>query len=443
MSGQPDLDRRASRRRFLIGAAGVAGAAGAAGAAMADDAGSSDHGAGDHGANHRGRRRGEMRGACLPFHGVHQQGIATPAQPHTYFAAFDVTAESRQDLADLMRSWTAAAALLTRGEPLGEAGADPGAPPADTGEALDLPPSRLTLTFGLGPSLFARDGVDRFGLAARRPEAFVDLPRFVGDQLIPERTGGDLCVQACADDPQAAFRAVRQLGRVAGDKARIRWVQAGFVSGARDGASPRNLMGFKDGSMNPDVNDAAVMDRHVWVGEEGGAWMRGGTYMVARPTRIALEHWDRMKLAFQEQTVGRRKLTGAPLGARHERDPLPLDAVDADGNPVIAENAHVRLAAPETNDGAQILRRSYSYDNGVSFVAERWPPWRQGLELDVGLLFICHQRDPRAGFIKIFERMSRFDMMNQFVTPIAGGLFACPGGVAPGRYLAEDLFERA
>jgi deferrochelatase/peroxidase EfeB len=185
------------------------------------------------------------------------------------------------------------------------------------------------------------------------------------------------------------------------------------------------------------------MDQHVWVGEEGGAWMRGGTYMVARPIRIALEHWDRMKTAFQEQTVGRRKLSGAPLGAHHERDPLPLDAVDADGNPVIAENAHVRLAAPETNDGAQILRRSYSYDNGVSYVAERWPPWRQGMELDVGLLFICHQRDPRAGFVKIFERMAKFDMMNQFVTPIGGGLFAIPGGVAPGRFLAQDLFEAA
>jgi deferrochelatase/peroxidase EfeB len=163
--------------------------------------------------------------------------------------------------------------------------------------------------------------------------------------------------------------------------------------------------------------------------------------MVARPIRIALEHWDRMKLGFQEQTVGRHKLTGATLGGKDEFAPLDLDAVDADGNPLTPENAHARLAAPQNNDGAQILRRAYSYDNGVSFVAERWPPWRQGLEMDAGLLFICHQRDPRTGFIKIFDKMSKFDMMNQFVTPIGGGLFACPGGVAPGRYLAQGLFE--
>jgi deferrochelatase/peroxidase EfeB len=413
----------ASRRGFLAAASGLAGAAGAALA--------------------RPAQAKEGRPDTLPFHGPHQQGITTPAQAHTYFAAFDVTAEKREEVAALMRRWTDAAATLTRGLALGPAVQDPDAPGADTGDALGLAPSRLTLTFGLGGTLFVKDGADRFGLAHRRPEAFVDLPRFVGDQLIAERTGGDLCVQACADDPQVASHAARQLARLADGAARIRWVQAGFVSGANSKETPRNLMGFKDGTMNPRADDAEAMNRFVWVGDEGGAWMRGGTYMVARPTRIAIEHWDRMKIGFQEQTVGRRKLSGAPIGAHGEFDPLPLDANDPDGNPVIAENAHVRLAAPETNDGAQILRRAYSYDNGVGYVAERWPPWRQGMELDVGLLFICHQRDPRAGFIRIFERMAKFDMMNQFVTPIGGGLFACPGGVTQGGYVAQDLLELA
>jgi deferrochelatase/peroxidase EfeB len=171
--------------------------------------------------------------------------------------------------------------------------------------------------------------------------------------------------------------------------------------------------------------------------------MRGGSYVVARPTRIALEHWDKMKLAFQEQTVGRHKESGAVIGEKDEFGPLNLDATDSDGNTLVAENAHVRLAAPQNNDGAEILRRSYSYDNGVSMVAERWPPWRHAMELDVGLLFMCYQRDPRSGFIKIFDKMSKFDMMNQFVTPIGGGMFACPAGVAEGRYLAQDLFEMA
>ena len=94
-----------------------------------------------------------------------------------------------------------------------------------------------------------------------------------------------------------------------------------------------------------------------------------------------------------------------------------------------------------SNDGAQILRRSYSFDDGVSFAAERWPPWRQGMEYDAGLLFICYQRDPRTGFIKIFDKLSKFDMMNQFVTHVGGGMFACPDGAREGEFIGQRLFE--
>ena len=269
----------------------------------------------------------------------------------------------------------------------------------------------------------------------------IDLPRFVGDQLMPARTGGDLSVQACGDDPMATMHAVRQLMRLAYGVATVRWVQTGFIPGFAAKVTPRNLMGFKDGSFNVLTSDPAAMDKHVWVGDEGGAWMRGGSYLVARPIRIALEHWDRMKLSFQEQTVGRKKASGALVGTDAEFGPLNLDANDSDGNPIVAENAHVRLGAPQNNDGAQILRRAYSYDNGISMTAERWPPWHQGMEIDAGLLFICYQRDPRRGFVKIFDRMSKFDMLNQFVTHVGGGLFACPGGVEVGRYVGQDLFE--
>ena len=100
----------------------------------------------------------------------------------------------------------------------------------------------------------------------------------------------------------------------------------------------------------------------------------------------------------------------------------------------------MRLANAATNDGAEILRRGYSYNDGVNFTAERWPPWRQGMEYDAGLLFICYQRDPRTGFIKIFENMAKFDMLNQFVTHIGGGLFACPGGVREGEFIGQRLF---
>jgi deferrochelatase/peroxidase EfeB len=449
MSRREDGELRASRRGFLAGAAGLAAVAGAgvpAGAATAGAAAPSQQ-------------------STEPFWGIHQGGIVTPAQSHSYFAAFDLVATKRENVASLLRAWTSAAARMASGktaQPL-DGGLKPAVPSrsgdaeakggdayetpkpstmaADTGEALGLSPARLTLTFGFGAGLFGKDGKDRYGLASRRPAALVDLPKFVGDQLVEGQSGGDLSIQACADDPQVAFHAIRQLARLADSVAQIRWVQSGFMPNFSSKETPRNLMGFKDGTNNPRNSDPKAMAKFVWVGEEGPDWMRGGSYVVARRIRIALEHWDRMQLAFQEQTVGRHKYSGAPIGKKNEFDALDLDTTDKDGNPVIAQNAHVRLAAAASNDGAQILRRPYSYNDGVDFTAERWPPWRQGLEYDAGLFFICYQRDPRTGFIKIFERMAKFDMMNQFVTHVGGGLFACPGGAAEGEFIGQRLFE--
>jgi deferrochelatase/peroxidase EfeB len=362
--------------------------------------------------------------ARASFFGEHQAGIATPPETQTYFVALDVVTKRPGDIVRMFRAWTDAAARLTSGE--GTSG--------DSGETLGLEASGLTLTFGLGSGLF--DG--RFGLAARRPEALVDLPGFNGDQLVPERSGGDLSIQACADDPQVVFNAVRQLVRLADGVARVRWAQTGFLPKTPNDATPRNLMGFKDGTRN--ANDLA---KSVWVGDEGPAWMRGGSYLVVRKIRMALEHWDKTDVDFQEEVIGRHKRSGAPLGKDRERDAPDFAAVDPDGNPVIAENAHLRMAAPETNSGLQILRRGYSYNDGANFTAERWPPWRQGIEYDAGLLFIAYQRDPRTGFIRLFENMAKIDALNQFTTHVGSGLFACPGGIAPGHFLAQGLFDAA
>jgi deferrochelatase/peroxidase EfeB len=422
---------QASRRGFLTATAGLATLAGAnlaPGAARALGA----------------TPAAAPNDASEPFWGEHQGGIVTPAQGYTYIATFDLAAAKRADVAALMRKWTAAAAALSQGQPVEIPGeGDDYAAQADPGDVLGLSPSRLTVTFGFGLGLFAKDGVDRYGLSAKRPAAFVDLPHFPGDQLVPARTGGDLIVQACADNPQIAFHAVRQLARLAYGAADIRWVQAGFVSNNGGKATPRNLMGFKDGTGNPPIGDANEMDAVVWVGEEGPDWMRGGAYMVVRRGRMALEHWDRMKVSFQEQTVGRQKLSGAPLGGGSEFDPIDLDAKDANGDPVTPENSHVRIAHQMAEDGAKILRRAYSYNDGANVTAERWPPWRQGMEFDAGLIFICHQRDLAKGFIKIFEKMSRFDMLNQFVTNVGGGHFAVPRGAAEGEYIGQRLFEQA
>jgi deferrochelatase/peroxidase EfeB len=419
-----------TRRGLLAGAGGVLASAGAATLARA--------------APQVSPGEAELR---EPFFGPHQGGIATPQQTHSYFAAFDCLAKSRDELATMLKVWTDAAARMSAGETARELGQDVSVVGPDGGSALGLSPGRLTITFGFGAGLFAKDGSDRYGLAAKRPAAFVDLPKFTGDQLEAARTGGDISVQACADDPVVAFHAVRELARLSYGATQFRWVQEGFLPQAPSEETPRNLMGFKDGTNNPpraatDVSPdrPKSFDDVVWVGDEGPDWMRGGSYLAARRIRISLEHWDRSEVDFQEQVIGRHKYSGAPINKSSERDSLDLDRVDADGNPLIADNAHLRLGAAATNGGAQIFRRPYSYNDGVHFTAERWPPWRQGMMYDAGLFFICYQRDPREGFIKIYQNMAKLDALNQFTTHTGGGLFACPAGVHEGEFIGQRLF---
>ena len=215
-----------------------------------------------------------------------------------------------------------------------------------------------------------------FARSGRRPSSICRISPATNWR---QRAPAAICsVQACADNPQVAFHAVRQLARLAYGVANIRWVQAGFVSDFGADRTPRNLMGFKDGTGNPATSDPKEMDAVVWAGEEAPPWMRGGSYMVVRRARIALEHWDRMNVAFQEQTFGREKLSGAPLGAREEFDPIDLDAKNANGDPVVPENSHVRIAHQMAKDGSRILRRSYSYNDGANVTAERWPPLAPG-----------------------------------------------------------------
>jgi deferrochelatase/peroxidase EfeB len=426
--------KRPTRRGFLKagGAAVAAGASlGATGVAQAALGKPPAHAADPH---------QDPYLAVEPFFGEHQGGIVTPAQSHIYVAALDLTTTKREDVIGLLRTWTDAAARMSQGQPAGALpGADGKAAP-DSGDVLGLGPAGLTVTFGFGPGLFTSGGKDRYGIAERRPAALVDLPRFNGDQLLPEKTGGDLFIQACANDAQVAFHAVRQLVRQSYGIATMRWGQAGFVSGPR-GQTPRNLMGFKDGTNNPSTKKPELMNQFVWANGADAPWMQGGSYSVVRRIRITLEHWDMTEADFQEQVFGRHKYSGAPIGKKNEFEPLDLDAQDKDGNPVIPENSHVRLSNQATNNGAQILRRSYSYNDSSNFYIERWPPWRQETEYDAGLIFIAYQGDPRTGFIPINEKLSKFDMMNQFTTHVGSAVFACPPGAKPGSYIGAGLFE--
>ena len=367
-----------------------------------------------------------------PFHGTHQGGIATPQQDRLLFASFDLTTTNRADLERLLRSWTEAAARLTAGLDVADPSPNPQAPPTDTGEAAGLDPAHLTLTFGFGPTLFTTVGVDRFGLASKRPAALVDMPRFPGDELDPARSGGDLCVQACSNDPQVAYHAIRNLTRLARGIAVIRWTQEGFgrtSSTTSEQTTPRNLMGFKDGTNNLRSDDPGF-DDHVWVtAGDGPDWMVGGSYLVARRVRILIEVWDRSPLDDQENTIGRVKASGAPLGATHETDPVDLTATTSAGL-VIPHDAHIRLAN-QADTGIHLLRRGYSFTDGVD-------P-RTG-QLDAGLFFLAYQRDPRSQFIAMQDRLARGDALNEYIKHVATAHFAIPPGVAePGHYLGEQL----
>jgi deferrochelatase/peroxidase EfeB len=411
-----------SRRRFL-GAAGAAGAIGAA-ATLGTEALAAPTRA-------FGALAGEPQ--IVPFHGRHQAGISTVVQDRLMFASFDVRTEDRAELVDLMREWTRASERMSVGRPVGSDNEDLVAPPDDTGEAVGLTPANLTVTFGFGSSLFAREGQARFGLDGQRPEALVDLPLFNSDVLDPARSDGDLAVQACADDPQVAFHAIRNLTRIGRGAVTLRWSQLGFGRTSTTspvGQTPRNLMGFKDGTNNVKSDERAELDRHVWVGAaDRPAWMRDGSYLVVRRIRMLLEVWDRSTLGDQELTIGRVKDSGAPLGETREHQPLDL-AARQDGEPVIPADAHVRLAAPETNDGAAMLRRGYSFTDGIDPVRN---------QRDAGLFFIAYQRDPRTGFIPVQERLARNDALNEYIRHETSGIFAVPPGVRPGGYVGETL----
>ncbi len=413
-------------RRRLLGAAGAGalavGAAGVGGFAYGNESEDPPQG---------------VDQASYPFHGQHQSGITTPAQDRLHFASFDVTTDSREELVELLRAWTAASRDLTSGSSVGQA--EPtsyDAPPTDTGEALGLNASGLTLTFGFGPTLFEKDGKDRFDLSDRRPKALRELPHFPADNLDPRRSNGDLCIQACAHDPQVAVHAIRNLSRIGFGTVALRWAQLGFgrtSSTSTQQATPRNLFGFKDGTANLKSEDPDNVEKFVWVHEdddERAAWLAGGSYLVARRINMQIETWDRTSLREQEALVGRDRGEGAPLSGGTEFTEPDFDVPGRDG-PLIATDAHVRLAHPEQNKGVQMLRRGYNFTDGSNALGR----------LDAGLFFLAFVRNPDEHYIPMQTKLSSRDGLMEYLQHTASGLFAVPPGVRnKDGFIGETLF---
>jgi deferrochelatase/peroxidase EfeB len=417
-----------SRRKFLTNA-GIAGgglALGGVGGYLAAESAEADAPAGPG-------------TGIIPFHGAHQAGITTPQQDRLHFASFDVITDDPRALRAMLEAWTVAAARMTAGDPAGPQNTQLNAPPDDTGEATGLGPSRLTVTIGFGPTLFEQRGRDRFGLKKQLPKALAPLPALPGDELNEEISNGDICVQACSDDPQTAFHAVRNLARIGRGTVAMRWSQLGFgrtSSTSSEQETPRNLMGFKDGTNNIKSQEGAkVLDKQVWAQPgDGPAWMDDGSYLVTRRIRMLIEVWDRNSLGDQEDTMGRKKVSGAPLTGMKEHDTPQYDAEDAEGKPLIPADAHIRHAAPENNGGIRMLRRGYSFTDGFD----------PGLgQLDAGLFFIAYQRNAHEQFVPIQKRLGKIDALNEYIIHRSSALFAVPPGVPdkPGRFVGDGLFS--
>src|ERR1700683_440873 len=392
-----------SRRGFLkTGLAGAGASAIGAGAALAGT-GNATASATDSGAVK----------PVVPFYGEHQAGIAPPAKNYLQFCAVDVIGDSIADLRELMTTWTQAAAAMSLGHKVGAVQTG-SRPPVDTGEAIGIGPSQLTVTFGFGGSLFSGKGKGRFGLAKHRPGPLVDLPAFHGDALQAGISDGDLGVQVCSNDPQVAFHAMHDLIKLGNSIAVPKWLLAGFgrTGNSKSQPLPRNLMGFQDGTENIVVENPAALDAFVWAAEPSSpSWMRGGTYQVVRRIQIALALWDQTNLDGQQQAIGRDKVSGAVL-------------------PVVPPTSHLMLASPGKNDNQRLYRRGYSFLDGV--VAGAAAP-------AVGLLFICFNEDPRKQFIPIQSRIAGKDALSTYLTHIGSAVFACPAGVKPGGFIGQEL----
>lgn len=360
----------------------------------------------------------------------HPCGIATMQQRYLTFAQFDMNdGTTAQDLQLMLARWTAAISIMQEGKPLGEVRPtfSESSVPKDMGEALEIAPCSLTITVGFGEKLFD----ERFGIADFKPEKLVEFPRITAERLDPSEQGSDIGVQICADDRQVVFHALRSLMKIARSTARCVFMQHGFKP-ARQSATqttPRDLFGFRDGTTNP-VEDEEF-DQYVWISGGDQEWCEGGSYMVYRRTVIDIETWENDRISDQEQLIGRRKDTGAPLSNPDgdEFDLPDFTAKDEDGNYLIDPNSHVAVTSDQRL-GFKILRRDFNFWTGLNEHGDQ----------DCGFLNMAYVNDP-YNYWKLRDDMGKYDRLNEYYYDDKSALYCVPQAPATGHYLGQEFFE--